>query len=355
MELKTVKKSDPEYQKLLEGTFSKIKRAIPLRPMNQHISFELATFEILPIDEIEKPKLLTLTNELLKPQHFLIVLVPFLLTLFSLSFEAQKILAFKSKVALLFLSLLSLTFYMNLQRTLTEHFQLTHLFASAPASSILQKAWMSGITVRRLSWLCLGIAILLATPLIFEQPDKLLPLVLITLILHRGMHLQKEGKLYLVSSAVNHLLLSGPLVMLGTCMVFQNPPQIYHWAFAFAWGLWILLWRQLKSFREVMPFSLSKSSRFVAQMGFDKTQSLLRTLIISVPMISLGLLSFFPNAWIWVTTTALIHSYFIVKELECLNKIQSSLSSHLEDLAHIAQKHHYVYALVLILIAMLNR
>lgn len=355
MELKTVKKSDPEFYQLLEGTFSDSKRAIPLRPMNQHIAFELATFEILPVAQIKKPNLLMLTNELLKPQHFLIVLVPFLLTLFSLSLESQILLSIKTKVILLFLSLLVLTFYMNLQRTLAEHYQLSHLYASAPASSILQKGWMRAATVRRLSWFFLGIAMLLASPLVIEQPEKLVPLVLLTLILHQGLHMQKEGALYLVRSALNHLLLSGPLVVVGTCYVFQNQPQVQHWALAVAWGLWILLWRQLRSFREMMPFTLSKSSRFIAQMGFDKTQSLLRKLIITIPMIVLGLFSFFPQAWIWVLTTAILHSYFIIVEMDCLNKIQSSLSSHLEDLASIAQKHHYIFAIILILIGLLTK
>jgi hypothetical protein len=351
MELKTVKKSDPEFVSLLDGTFSESHRAIPLRTINQHMTFELATFELTPIEQIEKPKLLALGFELLKPQHFLIVLIPLFFTLFSLPTVTSDFLIHKAKVVLLLLALLNLTLFINLRRTLTEHYNLSHLYASATASSILQKGWLKGITVKRLSWLFLVLATLSALPLILEQPTALAPIALLTIVLFTGMSLQKEGMLYLITSAFNHFILAGPLVVLGTCIVFYNKPSLAQWAFAISWGLWILLWRQLRSFRELMPYTLSRSSRFIAQMGFDKTLALLQKLIITIPMLSLCLLALMPMNWVWMITNASLHSYFIIKEMECLNKTQSSLSSHLEDLASLAQKHHYSFALTQIILS----
>jgi hypothetical protein len=351
MELKTVKKSDPEFQFLIDGTFSDSHRALPLRPMNQHVTFELATFELTPVEQIEKPGLIAFVFELLKPQHFLIALVPLLYTLFSLPIGIADLSDYKEKVFLLVVSLLNLTLFINLRRTLTEHYHLSHFYASATTSSILQKGWLKGITVKRLSLVFLSIAVIAAIPLMIEQPAALAPVVLLTLILFNGMNLQKEGTLYLITSALNHFLLAGPLIVLGTCTVFHTKPTLNQWAFAVSWGLWVLLWRQLRSFRELMPFALSKSSRFVAQMGFDKTLALLQKLIITIPMISLSLLAFMPFNWVWMLTSALLHSYFIIKEMEYLNKTQSSLSSHLEDLAFIAQKHHYFFALTLIVLS----
>lgn len=351
MKLKTVKKSDPEFQALLDGTFSDSHRAIPLRTINQHVAFEHATFELTPLDKIEKPSSLALAFELLKPQHFLIVLVPLFYTFFSLSMGPLDFWNFKKQIILILVSLLNLTLFINLRRTLTEHYNLSHLYASATTSSILQKGWLKGITVTRLSWVFFSVSVFAALPLVLEQPAALAPIILLTMILFAGMSLQKEGLLYLITSALNHFLLAGPLVVLGTCVVFQTKPSLNQWAFAVSWGLWILLWRQLRSFREVMPYTLSRSSRFVAQMGFDKTLSLLQKLTITIPMICLSLLALMPMNWIWLLTNALLHSYFIIKEMECLNKTQSSLSSHLEDLALVAQKHHYFLALTQILLS----
>jgi hypothetical protein len=342
MELRTVRKSDPEFQTLLDGTFSNSHRAIPLRPMNQNIIFELATFKLTPVEKIERPPLFSFVIELLKPQHFLLVLIPLFYTFLSLPSETLKQ-TFTLKIFLLMTSLLNLTLFINLRRTLTEHYRLSHLYASATTSSILQMGWLKGITVKRISLVFFAIAIVTALPLVIEQPIALSPIVLLTLILFAGMNLQKEGTLYLITSALNHFLLAGPLVVLGTCIVFHTKPTLTQWAFALSWGLWVLLWRQLRSFREVMPFSLSKSSRFVAQMGFDKTRSLLMKLIITIPMICL-----------WLISNVLVHSYFIIKEMESLNKTQSSLSSHLEELAIIAQKHHYSFAITLITLSILT-
>jgi hypothetical protein len=352
MELQTVKKSDPVFRTLLDGTFSDTHRAIPLRTINQHVSFNLATFEITPLSKIEKPRFLTLIFELLKPQHFLIVLIPLLYTFFSLPKENANFLIHKNKMILLLISLFNLTLFFNLQRTLNEHFNLSHLYSSATTSSILQRGWLKGITVTRLSWIFLTITTLAALPLILEQPMALSPIVLLTIVLFAGMNLQKEGILYLITSAFNHFILAGPLIVLGTCIVFNTKPTLAQWSFAASWGLWILLWRQLRSFRELMSYSLSKSSRFVAQMGFDKTLNLLQKLIITVPMICLSLLALMPMSWVWLLTNATLHSYFIIKEMECLNKTQSSISSHLEDLAIIAQKHHYYLALTMITLSL---
>jgi hypothetical protein len=253
---------------------------------------------------------------------------------------------------LLLISLFNLTLFFNLQRTLNEHFNLSHLYSSATTSSILQRGWLKGITVTRLSWIFLTITTLAALPLILEQPMALSPIVLLTIVLFAGMNLQKEGILYLITSAFNHFILAGPLIVLGTCIVFNTKPTLAQWSFAASWGLWILLWRQLRSFRELMSYSLSKSSRFVAQMGFDKTLNLLQKLIITVPMICLSLLALMPMSWVWLLTNATLHSYFIIKEMECLNKTQSSISSHLEDLAIIAQKHHYYLALTMITLSL---
>lgn len=365
MELKTVRRSDPEFQTLLDGTFSDTHRAIPLRTINQHLTFELATFELTPISKIKKPNLFAFTFELLKPQHFLIVLIPLIYTFLSLSrgeigaavTESVGVTDFflhKEKMILLFISLLNLTLFINLRRTLIEHKNLSHLYSSATTSSILQKGWLKAITVQKLSWIFLASAIVAAVPLIAEQPAALAPIVLLTVVLFTGMSLQKEGKIYLITSAINHFILAGPLVVLGTCIVFHSKPTTAQWAFAVSWGLWILLWRQLRSFRELMPYTLSGSSRFVAQMGFDKTLSLLQKLVITIPMISMSLLAFMPLNWIWMLTNASLHSYFIIKEMECLNKTQSSLSSHLEELASIAQKHHYFFALTQLILSVLT-
>lgn len=371
---KTVNINDPDFVKLMNGDYSATHRSIPLQPLNNQIKWEMTTFELIPIEKIKSPSIAELIFEIIKPQHFLVILVPVLFCILNL---AQYDFNFGAHTFLLLTALFFLSAFVNIQRTLSEHFQNTFLFASAPASvSLLRKGWISAGALKKISNGVLVLTILASLSFFFKNP---LPVAIISVFsgfLISLIHRQREFKYSHYFSALSHFLLSGPLLVLGSffaltqsalhfstgTVTFEGADVSFSFKdvfvplliFGISWGLWISLWRQLKSFSKIFSFSQGKNVRFVTVMGFDKSVSFLNKSIIAIPLMGSCIMAIIPNGWSFALASALVHSYFIPKELQVLNKIQSSLSSDSEVLAATAQRHHSILSIVYIALMMVH-
>lgn len=376
-QFKTVKKTDPDYEKLMNGTFSDLHRSIPLKPLNNQLNWEMITFEVIPVEKIKKPHFFHLIYEIVKPQHFLVILVPVLFSIlnvyraFGLLFEESS---FVFASVNLFITLFLLSAFINIQRTLSEHFQHTVLFASAPAStSLLSKGWVSAQKLKYLSNVILFLTFVFSIPFFLKSPILISLITMLSGLLILSIHRQRDYKYSHYVSAFSHFMLSGPLLAVGSCIALfsfsnvtlsaqgiwdfinngSNLKAIFNvLMFGISWGMWISLWRQLKTFSELFNFSHGKNIRFITVMGFDKSISFLNKSIISIPLLATCILALVSNGWLFSLATAIVHSFFISRELQLLNKMQSSLSSDAEELALVAQKHHYILAIVQIALMM---
>src|SRR5262245_11697931 len=80
--LKTISHCDPEFNSYLDGSFSDDLRALPVRSLNVDTLNEEVTFEIVPVDEIQKPSRLKIIWLLMRPQSLAFSMGPMLATFF---------------------------------------------------------------------------------------------------------------------------------------------------------------------------------------------------------------------------------------------------------------------------------
>ncbi len=350
----TVRKEHPDYIKLMNGTYSSKFRSIPLEAFNPNPNAEFAftTFELIPVVNIIKESYIRLFYEIVKPQYFLILLGPVLFCLISIA-KFQIVLNWVD-VVLLLSSLFSVSAFVNIQRTLVEHFSNTTLFATAPTSNILKKGLVTASQLKIISKFFLLISFLLSIPLILKNTIPVLTVIgLSFLFLNLINRKSKYGEniFSLLFSALSHFLVSGPLLTLGVFLVFVDSVHFdiklltTCLVYGTSWGLWVLLLRQLRSFRKIFLFSKSKIYRFSSVIGFDRSLQILQKSIIIFPLVSTALLALIPNGWLLCLVSSVVHSNFMIKEINLLNKIQSTFASASEELSEVSMKHHYVLAI----------
>ncbi len=272
MELRTVSKSDPDFRALLRGTFSRELVALPMRSLNVNTSSEVVTFQLVPLQEVERPKSLPLILSLLRIETLAFSLGPVLVALiaaFRMGYSVQLETSIFAVLSILFFHL-----SLNLFNDYFDHLKGQDRLNPRGGSRVIQKGWVRAYLVERWAFGFLLVAANLALPIFFEH--KLLSVLVSLGVLFLGIEYSSErlGLKYRGWSEVIVFILTGPVLSAG--IVWAVTGQ-WSWPIALVGtllGLSSGLHYNLIHFANIMIDAQAGLKTLAVRLGFDKAKSL---------------------------------------------------------------------------------
>lgn len=340
---KTLTPRDPDYMPYMMGEFSSVERALPQPSLNPHSINEIVTFEIKKIENLDSAPLREKLWLLLKPQSWLTVLVP-LVMIANMETRATGGVGFVLACVLLLLMV-----FANWQADLADHLEGWDRLQGGNNKSVLQNGWYTGHQLKSWSRYLLGGAFLLGISLVMKFLWVLVPYSLavsaILLLLPRWW----RKSLWPGLSSFCIFLLTGPLLTIGIDLSFDGH---FSWSSLFlgiSWGLWMSFGRQQKIYTKQWYLYQKQAPYFFLGLGFDRSKALMRLLIPTVSMAMVFFTILVSGGAAWFFPLLVVHSAFVILELQYNEKVQSSIGSSLQALQQIFNWHHYAISLVMIM------
>lgn len=264
---RTVARQDPEFNSLLDGTFSKSHRALPMRSMNVGTAREEVTFEMVPVSEIQFPSQARLAWTLIRPPSLGFSLVPMLVAwLFGWSRGHDF------KVNLVISALVAVLLFhagVNILDDYFDHRRGRDRLNPRGGSRVIQNGWMRARTLFVAGFGLVGLAILVGLPVVLSSP--LLVFVTAVFALLGGLAFVSES-LRLKFSGLGEsttFLLTGPLL---TCGFAWATSEVLRWEYLIlgcAFGFTAVTYYHLKNIENIMIDSQAGARTWAARLGFD--------------------------------------------------------------------------------------
>ncbi|MGZ3803696.1 MAG: UbiA family prenyltransferase [Pseudobdellovibrionaceae bacterium] len=270
----TLSKSSPQFESYLLGTFSKEKRALPIRTLNANSLQETVTFEIKPLSEIGKPSLPTLLLNLLKVRTLILVLFPMYLIL--VKNTADKTLRDPFVVLLSTLGILCAYIAVNLRNDFMDHMKGLDRINPKAGSRVIQRGWMTAQQVKNWSNLFVSLALALAAVVILVFP-AVISVVLLTFSVGVWAQFLKKGSFkYQKGGELFVFLLLGPLLTTGYQISITGSWDLESLFLGCMWGWLVVFLQHIKNFEFIMINSQAGFHNTVTWLGFDKAKTLLK-------------------------------------------------------------------------------
>lgn len=343
----TLERQHPDFMKYLWGTFSETHRALPVKSLNVRTDQEAVTFRLVPLSQVARPSWLIVWMKALRPRRFLQILVPLFLVL-CLSERLDLILdpdlPWIAIIGLLFL-FASLLF----ANDVNDHLSGEDRVHPGRGSRAIQNGWLRALTLKRASWISLGIAALFAIPLVLAVPRTLVILIPALLLGVWGFYRSPESFKEPISGAIALFLLSGPLLVVGFQVAVTGGFDLDGLILGSLWGWFVLYQRYLHSLEcLVSEGRVSGERSLVGRLGFDRSVRLIQLWWV------FGLFGFVGAClwdgaplWVW----ALLFSLVVLsgRFIRALRSLKSPAGSEVERVRR--QGDFYFYALISIWIA----
>jgi 1,4-dihydroxy-2-naphthoate octaprenyltransferase len=340
-EVITLSKNSPEFESYLLGTFSKDKRALPIRTLNANSLQETVTFEIKSVSDIERPNFPVLLLYLLKVRAFVLVLFPMYLIL--VKNTADRTFRDPLVVLLSTLGILSAYIGVNLRNDYTDHMKGLDRINPKAGSRVIQNGWMTANQVKKWANFFVVLALLMAAVVIFVIPSVVGVVILTFLVGMWAQFLKKGSFKYQKGGEIFVFLLLGPLLTTGYHISIAGSWDLESLFLGVIWGWLVVFLQHLKNFEFIMINSQAHFHNTVTWLGFDKSKTLLKAWWLSF----LGMFLFYHfryagNFWTWFlgATLAFCAFPFFIS----INYLQSPVGS---DLVRVRRRG---YSLVLVTI-----
>lgn len=340
---KSLTPKDAEYLKYMMGSFSETERAIPQASLNPQSVSDVVTFEIKKIEALELASPLKKILMLLKPQSWLIVLVPFIVV------GRMDVHSTFATQLMLFLSLVTLMIFANWQTDLVDHLKGWDRLSGEKNKSVLQKGWFTGQQLQQWSKGVLIFNVVLGIPLIMNNPWVLVPYALGVLALLLLLPRWWRQPVKTGFSSLVIFLLTGPLLSVGIDLALDGKMNKNSLFLGVAWGLWMSFMRQQNAYTQQWRSFYKNSSYSFLNLGFDRSKALMRLIIVGVPGIMLMSFIFVSGGAAWFFPLLVTHSFFVFWELHFNEKVQSSVGSTLKSLQTLFRWHFYVVSVMMVI------
>lgn len=343
-ELVTLDRQHPDFMKYLWGTFSKDRRALPLKSLNIRTAQETVTFRLVPVKELSKPSWPVIWLKALRPRAFLQILIPMFLVLClseSQGFLAHPDLPWLATFGMLFL-FASLLFANDVQ----DHLSGVDRILPDRGSRAIQNGWLTASTLQGVSTLCLVIAALFAIPLFFAVPFALLMFLPAVLIGSWAFYRRSESFKDVWTGSLALFLLAGPLLAIGYQTALTEGFDLQGLALGFLWGWLVLFPMHMRSLSQLVAEGRAGSSRtLVGRLGFDRSVRLIQAWWI------VGLFGFVgyhyldrAPFWFWLFLFILVA--FSTRFVKALRALKSPAGSAVDSVRR--QGEFYFHALILL-------
>lgn len=340
---KTLTPQDPDYLGYMMGGFSETQRAIPQASLNLKSMNEIVTFEIHPVEVLTAVPLWKKLWLLLKPSTWLTVLVPLIMMA---NLEPQRVGGMGVALALV---LVMLMVFANWQADLADHLEGWDRLQGGHSKSVLQKGWYTGLQLQKWSKFLLVAIALFGLPLIFQYPWVLVPYALGVLALLLLLPRWWRKSLWPGLSSLCIFLLAGPLLSVGIDLAFDGQLTRNSWFLGIAWGLWMSFVRQQKIYTKQWYLHQKRPPFFFLGLGFDRSKALMRLMIPLIPMAMVFSAFFVQGGAAWFLPLIVVHTAFVLLELQLNEKVQSTVGSSLDNLQRVFHWHHSVTAFIMIM------
>lgn len=348
---RTASKNDADFARLLDGTFSSDHRALPRRSLNVGGPSEEATFEIVPLAELERPHPLAIALHSLRPETLALSLGPLIATAAYVFWLRLPIdLGF---AALAFLGVLLFHASLNLLNDYADHLSGADRVNALGGSRAIQRGWARAISFRRWGLVLFGLALADGLAVSSQRPLVLLPLGVCAL--GAGYYLtraRKKGARLVGAREAAAFALGGPLLICGFTLAAVDIDLAANAEFAlrastlalsYAFGFSALLYAVLGQFEGLMQDSLAGTGTLASRLGFDRAKRLIAVAAIGPPGATL-LLALSSGAWIFVLPAVVLATCAAGWAARRALTARSPLSSSLRGIRNRALLVHWALA-----------
>lgn len=264
----TLDRKSPEFDSYLRGTFSKEKRALPIKSLNVNSEQESVTFQIVPLSEINRPHFIVVWLKALRVRSFLTVLFPMFLILSKNMIDDT----IKDPWTLLLATLGVMVLFasVNLRNDFIDHMKGFDRIDGQLGSRPIQNGWITAESVRKLANRLLFLSILLAFPIIIAFPFSILFMALAGLVGYLMLYRLRFTFKELAGGEFGLMLLVGPLLACGyeiSIAGLVRPDTLF---LGFVWGWMALLPIHVRNLELIVSQSQAGVSNLVTYFGFDK-------------------------------------------------------------------------------------
>lgn len=324
-QLITLRRSDPDFQKYLLGTFSKSERAIPVQSLNVNSNQEIVTFRIEDIKNISFPSAFSLVAQILKLKSFILVALPLFLILSKNFFDES---GFDGLLALLSaLGALSLHAAVNLRNDYQDHLRGLDRVHPRSGSRVIQSGWLSAQQVLWLSRFFFFAGIFLGLPAIFVFPELLGIIAVLAILGIVAISSYKMGIKYRRWAEFMAFFLLGPLLTVGFQIAIGGGFDVESVLIGISTGWMAVFVLHLKNFEQIMVNSQAGFNNTISWLGFEGAKKfLLFSWSVGVSWILLYHYIFSSVTWTLIfTITLVVFSYMVFNYIRALQSPVGSL------------------------------
>ena len=274
MELKTISKSDPQFESYLLGTFSTTHKALPVQTMNVSSEQESITFQIVSNEEIRLPDFLSYWAQVLRLRNF--VLIAFPIYIIIMKATIYHLPYFPLFALLSIFSAFLLQSSMNLRNDFQDHFWGIDRVQPSSGSRAIQKGWITAARVKNLSNYFLIFGIVLAIPMIIVRPIPLIVVGLLSAVLmYTASGGGKFGTQYRFGTEFSAFWMAGPLLTIGfqIAIGMRLDPEII--MLGFVTGGLALFILYTRSFENILFNSQAQIKNTITMLGFERSKKFL--------------------------------------------------------------------------------
>ena len=349
---KTLSRQDNDFQKYLDGSFSRTHMALPTRSMNVATSREEITFEIVPVSEIHSPSLLKVLWTVARPSSLILSLGP-VLTCIALARALGHVIAWTvvgpALAAILFFHL-----GMNLLDDYFDHRRGIDRLNPRSGSRAIQNGWVRGKTMFHAGLGLLGLSVLLGLPIILGKPLLFLVAALFALLIGWGFSSQSARLKYRGLGEVTTYILSGPLLTVGfvwACIGY------FSWEYYFlgsAFGFTTVIYYHLKNIENIMVDSQAEARTLATRLGFDSAKTLVWVLS-AFSSLSILMFDWAVDGDGLYILAFIAHAFALFPIIRKLLKAPSPLSSGLMQIRRNGLRAHWITTIAFLICIVLHR
>jgi 1,4-dihydroxy-2-naphthoate octaprenyltransferase len=338
----TFVKSSPEFSQYLLGSFSDQEVALPVTSLFVNTPREQVTFQVLRLNDIERPSFWKLCFQVLRldilPLTLLPPLVIMVLTRDALLGNPLVIWAF---AALFFLH--GAAFCRN---DYMDHMRGVDRWNEKGGSRVIQRGWLRAITVRNIYRGLLLLAALCSVPVFLFYPELLLVAALAAGLGIWGYSHLRSGRGPLFLSSLGVFLCLGPLLTGGFFWVMKGGMSAVSILIGMHFGLIAMLYALTRHTLSMVVDDQAGLRTLPVVLGFDRMKTLLSTLVIILILTSGFTFSLVEPGLKSLTALPLLASLsFLGRKIYA---IKSPLSSALTEVPGNLVKFHLLSGLLLI-------
>lgn len=319
--LVTLSRSSPEFQSYLLGTFSKTERAKVIHSAQLNSPQEQITFEVIPIENIQRPSWGVLVFQWLRIRRLFLVLFP----LFFVGLQIPTVSLDPWLLLLVSISLICLFCSTQLLNDYNDHLSGFDRISTDSGSRVIQNGWVTAQQSRSVGRWLFALGLLCALPLVWVRPW------LLALTAVAGFLLYIAHEKFLVKARIwgvwIHGFLVGPLLVMGLELLFTDRITLSSLSFGLLWGLLVLFVFLTADFETILPQAQAGYRTWMSELGFDRGRKFLQQWW----GLCLGAFVYYhalEGNW-WVSTPGLlVILYFSWKWFRLLRGLQTPAGSH---------------------------